>query len=210
MEKVSLYELDYIVFDLETTGLNPHEGDEIIEIGAMKLRGDQPTGETFQSLVQIHKPIPKQATLIHGIKDADLKGQPSIEKVFPDFINFIGQKMLVAHNAAFDLEFIKKNLQRFPRVQFNNCCIDTLQLSKHLFSYEKTHNLDAIASRFGIHSTKERHRSLGDCALTATLLSEFLKTLKRRSSATLHDIRSCILPPPRIAKVHAQETLNLL
>lgn len=214
MAKVSLYQLEYVVFDFETTGLSPHEGDEIIEIGALKLRGCEPTGETFQTLIHIQKPIPKQATSVHGISDKDLIGKPSLREIFPDFIRFIGNKMLIAHNATFDLEFVKKGLERFPQTSFNNHCIDTLQVSKQIFSYEKGHSLDAIANRFGIHTkiddTQNRHRSLGDCHLTARIFSEFLKTLKRRNMATLQDIRNCILHPPKISQFHQQESLNLL
>ncbi len=213
MVKVSLFDLEYIVFDLETTGLSPHQGAEIIEIGALKLRGGEPTGETFQTLVHIAKPIPKQASLINGILDQDLMGQPPIDVVFPKFLDFIGHRILIAHNASFDLEFIKKNLERFPFVHFLNFCIDTVELSKLLFSYEKGHNLDAIANRFAIKNfeteAKGRHRSLGDCTITSKIFGEFLKILKQRNMATLHDIRDCILNPPKKNLSHQQESLNL-
>lgn len=210
MSKVSLYDLDYIIFDFETTGLHPEEGDEIIEIGAMKLRGGEPTGETFHSLINIQKKIPESAKAVNGITDKDLEGQPTIQEVFPKFIRFIGSKILIAHNAPFDIGFIKKNLQRFPRLLFTNTCIDTLELSRWLFSYEKSHNLDAIAGRFGIKPQQSRHRSLGDCFVTAKIFIEFLKILKRKNSATLHQIRTTILPPPKIHLTLPTESLNLL
>ncbi len=210
MAKVSLYELEYIIFDFETTGLNPDEGAEIIEIGAIKLRGTEPTGETFHSLINIQKKIPEQAKAINGISDKDLEGQPTIEEIFPKFIRFIGAKILIAHNAGFDLDFITENLKRFPQLSFTNFCIDTLQLSRSLFSYEKSHNLDAIAQRFGIIPEKSRHRSLGDCTITAKIFIEFLKILKRKNSATLHHIRASILHPPKLNYEMPMESLSLL
>ena len=210
MAKVSLYDLDYVIFDFETTGLDPNKDDEIIEVGALKLKGGEATGEVFHSLIHIQKPIPKKASQIHGITDKDLQGQPTIEEIFPKFINFIGNRILIAHNASFDLEFVKKNLKRFPNIAFTNPCIDTLELSRQLFSYEKTHNLDAIANRFGIQIGTDRHRSLEDCQLTAQIFSEFLKTLRRQRNATLHHIRSCVLYPPKPKLSYAQESLRLL
>ena len=210
MAKVALHHLDYIIFDFETTGLDPNQGDEIIEIGAIKLRGSEVTGEIYQTLVHIHKPIPRQASSIHGITDKELENQPPIEEVFPQFLKFIGKKTLIAHNAAFDLGFIKKNLERFPNLSFTNSCIDTLQISKHFFSYEKGHSLAAIAKRLSISSDEKSHRSLADCKLTSKIFAEFLKLLKRRNIATLHDIRNCILPPPKICRTRAQESLALL
>ena len=116
----------------------------------------------------------------------------------------------MAHNAAFDLGFVKKNLERFPTLTLTSPCIDTLQLSKQLFSYETGHSLDAIVKRFGIRMTEKRHRSIGDCNLTAKIFSEFLNILKRRTGATLHDIRNCILKPPKAMLKHSQESLTLL
>ena len=212
MSKASLLDLEYVVFDFETTGLHPERGDEIIEIGAIKLRGEEPTGETFQTLVNIQKPIPKEATQVNGIKDEDLVGKPLLQDVFPQFIQFIGTKILIAHNAEFDLGFLKKVLRLFPSFSFSNHCIDTLQLSRMLFSYEKSHNLDALANRFGLFPEEfvdGRHRSLGDCFLTAKIFGEFLKFLKRKRTATLHDIRSCLLSIPKATPVLVEESLQL-
>lgn len=126
MAKVSLFEIEYVIFDFETTGLDPNRGDDILEIGAIKVRGSEPTGATFQTLIDIQRPIPRQSTLIHGIEDKHIQGQPTIEEAFPKFMDFVGNHMLIAHNAPFDLAFIKKNLRRFPSIPFNNHCLDTL------------------------------------------------------------------------------------
>ncbi|MBI4040926.1 MAG: 3'-5' exonuclease [Deltaproteobacteria bacterium] len=209
MAKISLYELEYVVFDFETTGLDAYQHDDIIEIGALKLRGPHPTGEIFHTLIDIGRKIPPQATQVHGITTQDLKGQPTIETVFPKFLEFIGPKMLIAHNAEFDLSFIHKNLMRFPELPFHNYCLDTLSLSKQLFSYEKKHNLDAIVQRFEIRKENDRHRSVGDCMLTAKIFSEFLETLKRKKLATLEHIRGCMIPPPRVHPRRDTESLSL-
>ncbi len=210
MSKASLFDLEYVIFDFETTGLEADKDDEIIEIGALKLKGTEPTGETFTSLINIQKKIPEKVKAIHGIQDEDIKDKPTIEEIFPKFLNFLGHKILIAHNAEFDLGFIKKNLKRFGHLSFPNHCIDTLQLSRQFFSYEKGHSLNAIASRFEIPLDKDRHRSLGDCYLTAKIYSEFLKALKRRKCATLAAIKSCIFSPPKLYTSIQPQELTLL
>lgn len=210
--KASLFDLEYVVFDFETTGLHPERGDEVIEMGAIKLRGDIPTGETFQSLIDIQKPVPKEASNIHGIRNEDLKGKPLLRDVLPQFIQFIGTKILIAHNAEFDLGFLKKALRSLPSFNFQNHCIDTLQLSRMLFSYEKSHNLDALANRFGFFPeefTDQRHRSIGDCLLTAKIFGELLKSLKRKKMATLHGIRSCMLTLSKAPSSISEQSLQL-
>ncbi|MBI3018488.1 MAG: 3'-5' exonuclease [Deltaproteobacteria bacterium] len=210
MSKASLFDLEYVIFDFETTGLEADKDDEIIEIGAIKLKGAELTGETFSSLINIQRKIPEKVKTIHGIQDEDIKDKPTIEEIFPKFLNFLGNKILIAHNAEFDLGFLKKNLRRFPSFSFPNYCIDTLQLSRQFFSYEKGHSLNAIASRFEIPTDKDRHRSLGDCHLTAKIFSEFLKALKRRKCATLAAIKSCIFPPPKMVTSLQPQELTLL
>ena len=210
MAKFSLYNLEYTIIDFETTGLDPQAGAEIVEIGALRIRGDKLTGDTFQTLINIEKPMPKSASAVHGITDKDLKGKPTLEKVWPEFLSFIGNRMLIAHNAEFDLGFVKKAIERFPHQSLTNHCIDTLQVSRQLFSYEKGHSLDAISKRFGLRYTgTDRHRSMGDCHLTAQVFSEFLKVLKRRKADTLHHIRDCIFYPPKVTRLIAQENLKL-
>ena len=201
MSRVSLFDLEYVIFDFETTGLDPNKGDDILEMGAVHLKGSTPTGEVFETLVNIGRKIPEEVKAIHGITDKEIQGKPTIDEAFPKFINFIGNKILIAHNAEFDLGFIRKYLKRFPSVLFNNICIDTRQLSKLLFSYEKSHSLNSIINRLDIAQDVNRHRSLGDCLLTAKVFSHFLDTLKRRKSATFHHIKSCVLMPPKIRSV---------
>ena len=210
MSKASLFDLEYVIFDFETTGLEADKDDEIIEMGALKLKGTEPTGETFNSLINIQRKIPEKVKTIHGIQDKDLEDKPTIQEIFPKFLNFLGNKILIAHNAEFDLGFLKKNLKRFPHLSFPNYCIDTLQLSRQFFSYEKGHSLSAIASRFELPIDKDRHRSLGDCYLTAKIFSEFLTGLKRRKCATLASIKSCIFPPPKLYPPLKPQELSLL
>ncbi|MBI2646375.1 MAG: 3'-5' exonuclease [Deltaproteobacteria bacterium] len=113
MSKASLFDLEYVIFDFETTGLDADKDDEILEIGAIRLKGTEPTGEVFSSLVNIQKKIPEKVKAIHGIQDKELEGKPPIEEIFPKFLNFLGNKILIAHNAEFDLSFLKKNLSSF-------------------------------------------------------------------------------------------------
>lgn len=162
-------ELDeLVVFDLETTGLSPWGGDEIIEIGAVRIFGNE-VDEThpFHSLVNPHRSIPPDATRVNGITSEMVANAPSIDEVLPRFWDFVGQSWLVAQNAKFDLGFLMKYLvQRKMKKQFE--VYDTVTLSRRAFPGENGHNLDKIAKRLGLeYNTTDRHRSIGDVKITA-------------------------------------------
>lgn len=176
-------ELDeFVVFDLETTGLSAWGGDEIIEIGAVKIFGAEiDEAHSFHSLVNPKRMIPPDATRVNGITNEMVANAPLIDDVLPKFWDFVGSAWLVAQNAKFDLGFLMKYLvQRKLKKQFE--VYDTVILSRRAFPQEQGHNLDKIARRLGLqHDASDRHRSMGDVRLTAQAFIQ----LKARLGASI-------------------------
>ncbi len=196
--------MSFVVVDLETTGLYPRRGDEIIEIGAIKVENNKVTEETFQSFVKPTKPVPQDAQRISGIADKDLEQAPLIKEVLPSFLQFIGGKLLIAQNAKFDLSFIVNTLERVGYPPFQNNFIDTMLISKLLFFYEREHNLDAIIKRLEIEQSVERHRSLGDCYLTGLTFLKMLVLLSEKGKDSLKSISNCIIKPSDLERESTQ------
>ena len=168
--------MDYVVFDLETTGLS-HERDAVVEIGAVRIRAGQViAAETFHSLVNPQRPIPFYVSRVHGLFDRDVKNAPTISQVLPQFLEFVGTHPVVAHNANFDVGFIRSAAQRHG-VQWNPVQICTVQLSRQAFPGVKGHKLDDLASRLNLTFTS-RHRSMGDVMVTAEAFLQLGKTLE--------------------------------
>ena len=194
MRAVPLQSLNYVVFDFETTGLDAKNGDEIIELGAVKIVAGQIKQEGFHSLVNPQREVPEEASRVHGITTKDLTHAPTIDEVLPKFLDFLGTGIVVAQNAKFDLGFLVVNLARLNIPRFDNQVLDTMLLSRFLFSYESRHNLDAIMQRLRIEpDDKQRHRSVGDCRMTAMVLLKMIDVAEKRGLANLHAVRSCLL-----------------
>jgi DNA polymerase-3 subunit epsilon len=159
---------EYVVFDLETTGLSPWGGDEIVEIGAMKIFGSEiDEKNVFHSLVNPKRLIPPEATRVNGITNEMVSGAPVLEDVLPKFLDYVGSSWLVAQNAKFDMAFIMKSLVQF-KISRNMEVYDTMIFSRRCFPSESSHNLDIICQRLNLQIiAEERHRSLGDVKLTA-------------------------------------------
>lgn len=159
---------EFVVFDLETTGLSPWAGDEIIEIGAMKVFGNAIDDKNvFHTLVNPGRPISEEASRINGITDEMVKGAPTFDEVFPKFLDFVGTAWLVAQNAKFDMAFLMKYLMQYG-INRNLEVYDTLLFSRRCFPNEPRHNLDQICQRLGLTYDKaNRHRSMEDVRLTA-------------------------------------------
>src|SRR6185436_18480512 len=112
MRAIPLRELNYVVIDFETTGLDAQTGDEIVEIGAVKIEGLQVIGKSFHALVNPQREIPEQAVRVHGISNKQVQKSPTIEQTMPAFLDFLGAGIVAAQNAKFDMSFLIKNLVR--------------------------------------------------------------------------------------------------
>ncbi len=178
--------LHYVVFDTETTGLSPSTGDEIIQIAAVRVVGGRIlTGETFNTLVDPKRPIPPESVPFHGITDGMVVGKPTIDAVLPQFRGFVSGAVLVAHNAAFDLKFLKMK-ERAAGVAFDCPVLDTMLLSRMLLGNDGDHTLDGIAERLGIEVV-DRHTALGDSLVTAAVFLRMIEMLRERDVRTLDD-----------------------
>jgi DNA polymerase III subunit epsilon len=183
----SLRDLRYVVFDTETTGLHPSDGDEIISIGALRIEnGEIHEADAFSRLVNPGRDIPAASTRIHGITNDMVAGEDDIGRVLPPFRDFIGDAVLVAHNADFDMKFLQlKETQ--TGIEISNLVLDTLLISVFLDHDSQDHSLDSLAQRAGI-SIDGRHTALGDSLATGRLFLKMINRLEARGITTLRQL----------------------
>lgn len=183
-----LTELSYSVFDTETTGLDPKGGDEIISIGAVRvLNGRLLHEEFFDQLVDPQRSLPYASVKIHGIQAEMLAGQPTIDTVLSVFHRFCEGTILVAHNAAFDMQMLQLK-EQISGVRFINPVLDTMHLSAVVHPAHADHTISAIASRLGV-SVVGRHTALGDAITTGEIFLKLIPLLTERGIYTLADAR---------------------
>lgn len=182
----SLRRLTYVVFDTETTGLDPAGGDEIIQIGAVRIvNGRILEGEMIDQLIDPGRQVPDASSAIHGITTRMVAGQPTIGQVLPDFSRFTEGAVLVAHNAAFDMRCLQLK-ERQTGVRFDNPVLDTLLLSSVVHPHQESHSLEEIARRLNV-PVIGRHTALGDAIVTAEVLLRLIPILESNGIATLTD-----------------------
>ena len=175
-----------VVFDTETTGVEPEHGDEIVWIAGVRVRNGRVLGSgVFDALVRPRRPIPAASSAIHGIRDADVASSAPIEDILPRFHQFTGQSVLVGHNADFDMQFIHMQ-EAACGVRFDRPVLDTLLLSMVLYPHTAEHSLEALAWRLGV-TVNERHTAPGDAQLTAEIFVRLLPALRRNGIVTLQD-----------------------
>ena len=188
LEGRSLDSLSFVVFDTETTGLDP-ERDAVVQIAGVRvLSGRLLRGESFDRLVNPGRPIPAVSTGIHGISDSMVQGAPGFADVALRFRDFCEGSVLVAHHAAFDLAFLRRlGASGGPAIEQPALC--TALLSSRLFPHTGEHTLDALAERFGITIPDEvRHTALGDSIATAEVLLKMVPLLKAEGLVSLGDV----------------------
>ncbi len=176
--------LTFVVFDTETTGLRPSHGDEIISIAGVRIiDGKIQDGDPFTRLVNPGRDIPWASIRFHGITEDMVKDEAPIGDILPEFREFVGDAVLVAHNAAFDMKFLKLKEQASGTV-FDHLVLDSLLLSVFLEPESRNHGLDAIAERLGV-TVEGRHTALGDSLVTAGVFLRMLEMLETRGIRTL-------------------------
>lgn len=165
-----------IIFDTETTGLSANDGDRVIEIGAVELINRFPSGKTFHIFLNPEgKEVHPDALQVHGISNEFLSDKPIFKDAYEEFLEFFGEGMLVAHNAAFDIGFMNAELKRIAKPLLPpDRIIDTLPIARRKFPGQRN-SLDALCSRFNVdNSRREKHGALLDSELLAEVYLELL------------------------------------
>ncbi|MDE2463796.1 MAG: DNA polymerase III subunit epsilon [Alphaproteobacteria bacterium] len=164
-----------IVFDTETTGLDPNEGHRIVEVGCVELLDHVPTGAQFHAYLNPQRPVPIETTRVHGLTDEFLADKPVFADIVDEFLAFLGDAPLVIHNAAFDIKFVNAELARLSRSPISLArAIDTIDIAKAKLPGVR-YSLDELCKRFGIDlSARTKHGALLDAELTARLYLELI------------------------------------
>ena len=206
-----------IILDTETTGLSPRDGHRIVEIGAIELINHMPSGQTFHVYLDPERDMPKEAEAVHGLSSVFLKGKPRFASIAKDFLTFVGESVLVIHNANFDMGFINWELRN---VNLNPIkmgqVIDTLAIAKQKFPMA-SNSLDALCKRFGIDlARRTKHGALLDSELLADVYLELIGgrqtalglatpgTAKKPLIKSSHNLTS-IRPQPLPSRLTAEE-----
>jgi DNA polymerase-3 subunit epsilon len=162
-----------VLFDTETTGLDPLTGDRVLEVAAIELFGDLPTGKHYHTLIHPQRDIPEEAARVHGIRIDQLRDAPRFEAIAEDLLVFFGDGPLIAHNAPFDFGFLNAEFARIglPTLDRGRM-VDTLAMAKARFP-GMPNSLDALCRRFNIDlSARTTHNALLDCKLLAEVYVE--------------------------------------
>jgi len=178
---------DFVVFDIETTGLDPFT-DKITEIGAVRISNGQIL-EEFSTFVNPEISIPENIAKLTGIDDNLVANAPRIEEVLPEFLKFVGDSPLVAHNATFDYGFIMQNLRKLD-MKAEYTLIDTLELSRKLFPDLSKYKLSSVAKHLQLESDRY-HRASDDAGILARIFIKCIELLKKREVKNLDDIEKC-------------------
>jgi len=165
----------YVAFDVETTGLSPGNGDRVIEIGAVAIEEQSIVAE-FSSLIDVSKRIPWRVQQVHGITNKMLEGEPKPDEVLPEFYNFIAGSILVAHNASFDIRFLRHEFALLD-MSLNNRSLCTLKMSRKQYPYLPNHKLETVSRHLLGESCEQMqlHRALDDAKFAGMIWLEMEK-----------------------------------
>ncbi|WP_338948458.1 PolC-type DNA polymerase III [Fusobacterium nucleatum] len=178
---------EFVVFDIETTGLNSHT-NEIIEIGAVKIKSGRIV-DRYSQLINPGRPIPYHITEITSITDEQVANEPKIDKVIGKFVDFVGDAVLVAHNAPFDMGFIKRDIKKYLNIDYQCSVIDTLQMARDLFPDLKKYGLGDLNKTLGL-ALEKHHRAVDDSQATANMFIIFLEKYKEKGLEYMKDINT--------------------
>lgn len=196
----------FVVFDIETTGLQSKK-DRITEIGAVKVcKGE--IIDTYNTFINPEVPIPTKITELTGITDDMVKNAPTIEEELPKFLEFVGDCIFVAHNADFDMGFIKHNAKKL-NIELKNPILDTLELSRALLPQLKKHKLNIICEHLGV-SLENHHRAVDDAKATAEVFIKFIEMLKERNIFTISDINEKLSGMKNFTKMDSYHAVVLV
>lgn len=169
---VPLHEAEFVVLDIETTGFSPI-GDDIIEVGAVRFKNGQ-TGESFQRFIRPSKPIPPEVQKLTNISPDMVADAPLPAVALREFFDFIGDSIIVAHNAQFDYSFLRYHRMKHLREEFNNPVLDTLILGRSLMPHMKSHSLSALTKELQV-GLVDHHRADADARTAATVMARLLE-----------------------------------
>lgn len=178
----------FVVFDLETTGFS-NKNDKITEIGAVKVENFKVV-DRFSQLINPEKDISYKVQELTGITNDLIKDKPTIEEVLPKFVEFIGDSVLVAHNADFDMGFMQQKC-REQNIEFKNTSVDTLILARTLLPHMKRFRLNLIAKELGI-PLLNHHRAVDDAEATAHIFIKFLEMIRKKGGEKLSDVNTIL------------------
>ena len=183
---VPLDKLTFVVFDTETTGLSPRDGDQIVQVAGVRIvNGKVRRAEVFDTLVNPERPIPAMSTLVHRITDEMVADAETIPDVGRRFHDFCDGAVLVAHNAPFDMAFLRNQEARIGQ-RFDHPVLCTVLLSSVLYDQSADHSLDGLCNRLGIEIPEEaRHTALGDAVATADVFTHLIGLLEQAGIETL-------------------------
>jgi DNA polymerase III subunit epsilon len=183
-----LRDMEVVVFDLETTGFYPNNGDEILSIGAITLKGEEVIeGRSFYSLVNPKRKVPKHIVELTGISNEMAENAPDLMQVLHDFMEFIGKRMLIAHASGHDKQFLNAALWRTSKVNMTHRVLDTMMVAKWLEPKLEGYSLDDLLESTGIEIL-QRHHALEDSIMTAKLWLNYLRRILNRNIVTLGDL----------------------
>lgn len=206
--------LQEIVLDTETTGLNPNGKDRIVEIGCVELENYLPTGRTYHQYINPKRDMPEEAFKVHGLSEAFLSEKPVFEDIAKEFIDFIGDRALVIHNAEFDIAFINAEFKKIGQLIIPlSRSVDTLKLARKQFPGSPA-NLDALCRRFGIdHIDRTYHGALRDAQILAEVYLELIggrqQALELKELKSSSRIKSGPVRAPLAARPHCATEVEL-
>jgi DNA polymerase III subunit epsilon len=196
--KQPIDETDFVVFDTETTGLHVKKGDRIVSISAIRLKHIRiDLSDTFHELINPNRDIPSKAAVIHGILPRMVNGKPTFDEILPNFINYIGASILVAHHAWLDMSFLNQEMIRLYGFPIQNLVFDTaildqiFMINKPPASMKSANKIDsslsALAERYHVR-IDEQHSSFGDAMATAQIFQQMIKQARQQGTLNLKDL----------------------